>query len=65
MLCSIEAKKHGLGSTAHLSQRGVAEMNALDAARLGLGTVTHFYGLFEALYDSSDVQAWPAGRELQ
>jgi hypothetical protein len=27
---------------------------------LGLGTVTHFYGLFEALYDSSDVQAWPA-----
>ena len=55
-----EAKKHGLGSTAHLSQRGVAEMNALDAARLGLGTVTHFYGLFEALYDSSDVQAWPA-----
>ncbi len=55
-----EAKKHGLGSTAHLSQRGVAEMNALDAARLGLGSVTHFYGLFEALYDTSDVQAWPA-----
>ena len=30
-----EAKKLGLGSTAHLSQQGVAQMNALDAARLG------------------------------
>ena len=54
-----EAKKLGLGTTAHLSQQGVAQMNALDAARLGLGTVTHFYGLFEALYDGYDVQPWP------
>jgi hypothetical protein len=56
-----EARKHGLGTTAHLSQQGVAQMNALDAARLGLGTVTHFYGLFEALYDGHDVQPWPPG----
>jgi hypothetical protein len=56
-----EAKKQGLGSVAHLTQTGVAQMNAIDAARLGLGTVTHFYGLFEALYKGSDVQAWPAG----
>ena len=55
-----EAKKHGLGSTAHLAQTGVAQMNALDAARLGLGTVTHFYGLFEAMYEDTDVQFWPA-----
>jgi imidazolonepropionase-like amidohydrolase len=55
-----EAKKQGLGSTAHLAQTGVANMNALDAARLGLGTVTHFYGLFEALYSASDVQPWPS-----
>ena len=54
-----EATKLGLGTTAHLSQQGVAQMNALDAARLGLGTVTHFYGLFEALYDGHDVQPWP------
>ncbi|MCI0433510.1 MAG: amidohydrolase family protein [Gemmatimonadetes bacterium] len=54
-----EAKVQGLGSTAHLAQIGVAQMNALDAARLGLGTVTHFYGLFEALYSGSDVQPWP------
>ena len=55
-----EAKKQGLGSTAHLAQTGVANMNAIDAARLGLGTVTHFYGLFEALYRGHDVQPWPA-----
>jgi len=55
-----EAKQHGLGSTAHLQQTGVAGMNALDAARLGLGTVTHFYGIFEAMYDDHDVQPWPA-----
>ena len=56
-----EATKLGLGTTAHLSQQGVAQMNVRDAARLGLGTVTHFYGLFEALYDGHDVQPWPRG----
>jgi imidazolonepropionase-like amidohydrolase len=56
-----EATKLGLGTTAHLSQQGVAQMNVRDAARLGLGTVTHFYGLFEALYDGHGVQPWPRG----
>ena len=54
-----EAKKHKLGSTAHLAQTGVAQMNAIDAARLGLGAMTHYYGLFEALYKNHDVQPWP------
>jgi imidazolonepropionase-like amidohydrolase len=54
-----EGRKHGLGSTAHLEQRGVAQMNALTAARLGLGTVTHFYGHFEALLRDYRVQPWP------
>jgi imidazolonepropionase-like amidohydrolase len=54
-----EAKKHGLGSTAHLGQTGVAQMNALKAAQLGLGTVTHFYGHFEALLKDYVVQPWP------
>src|SRR5690349_21320281 len=54
-----EAKKQGLGSMAHLSQAGVADMNAIDAARLGLGTLTHFYGLFESLYQGHDIQPWP------
>ncbi len=55
-----EAKKLGLGSTAHLAQTGVAQMNADEATRLGLETVTHFYGLFESMYDSNSVQPWPA-----
>jgi hypothetical protein len=37
----------------------VAEANARDAVGMGLGTVTHFYGLFEALYDDHDIQTWP------
>jgi imidazolonepropionase-like amidohydrolase len=54
-----EAKKQGFGTTAHLDQMGVAQMNALDAARLGLQSMTHFYGLFEAMYEGHDVQPWP------
>ncbi len=55
-----EAQRLRLGSVAHLSQNGVAQMNALDAARLGLGTVTHYYGHFEALLKDTTVQPWPA-----
>ncbi len=54
-----EAKELGLGTTAHLGQLGVAQMNAQDAARIGLDTVTHYYGLFEAMYENNDVQPWP------
>jgi imidazolonepropionase-like amidohydrolase len=54
-----EASKHGLGSTAHLSQLMVAEVNARQAVGMGLGTVTHFYGLFESMYDDHDIQSWP------
>jgi imidazolonepropionase-like amidohydrolase len=55
-----EARKYKLGSMAHLGQDGVVRMNVLDAARLGLGTQTHFYGLFEALLKDHYVQDWPA-----
>ena len=55
-----EARKLGLGSTAHLQQTGVAQMNADDATKLGLQTVTHFYGVFESMYESNDIQPWPA-----
>ena len=54
-----EARKTGLGSTAHLQQGGVAQMNAIKAARLGLNTVTHFYGHFESLLKDYVVQPWP------
>jgi len=54
-----EARKTGMGSTAHLQQGGVAQMNAIKAARLGLNTVTHFYGHFESLLKDYVVQPWP------
>jgi imidazolonepropionase-like amidohydrolase len=54
-----EAKKNNMGSTAHLQQGGVAQMNAIKAARLGLQTVTHFYGHFESLLKDYVVQPWP------
>jgi imidazolonepropionase-like amidohydrolase len=59
-----EGKKHNLGSTAHLSQGGVAQMNAIQAARLGLGTVTHFYGHFESLLKDTVVLPWPVDYNL-
>ena len=54
-----EANANKMGSVAHLAQIGVADMNLIDAARLGLKNQTHFYGLFEALYKNNDVQPWP------
>ncbi len=54
-----EAKAQGLGTAAHLTQVGVARMNALDAARNGLGTLEHWYGLPEALFDDRTVQHFP------
>ncbi len=54
-----EARKHGLGTAAHLAQTGVARMNALDAARLGLTTLEHWYGLPEALLADRTVQDFP------
>lgn len=54
-----EAKKQGMGTVAHLSQTGVAQLDALEAGRLGLGTVTHFYGHFESLLTDGRIQAFP------
>jgi hypothetical protein len=51
-----EANAVGLGSTAHLAQTGVSRMNAVDAARLGLTGMTHFYGLFESLLKDHQIQ---------
>ena len=60
-----EAKKHGLGTTAHLSQIGVGRMSALEAGRAGLGTVTHFYGHMESLLENGPIQDWPVDYNYQ
>jgi imidazolonepropionase-like amidohydrolase len=54
-----EAGRHGLGTQAHLAQTGVARMNVLDAARLGLGSMEHWYGLPEALFTDRTIQDYP------
>ena len=54
-----EAKKQGLRTAAHLAQLGVARLNVLDAARLGLTTMEHWYGLPEALFTGRTVQDFP------
>jgi imidazolonepropionase-like amidohydrolase len=54
-----EAKKLGLGSTAHLDQMGVGRMNAVQASRLGLRDLTHYYGLFESLLKDTSLQPYP------
>ncbi|MEX0906989.1 MAG: amidohydrolase [Gemmatimonadota bacterium] len=54
-----EAASLGLGTQAHLAQTGVARMDALDAARLGLGSLEHWYGLPESLFADRTVQDYP------
>jgi len=54
-----EAKKNGMRTAAHLSQLGVARMNVLDAARLGLTSMEHWYGLPESLFTDRTVQDFP------
>lgn len=54
-----QAHANDMGTTAHLAQMGVNQMNALDAARLGLDSITHYYGLFESMYEDHDVQPYP------
>ncbi len=54
-----EAKRQGIRAGAHLHQLGVARLNVLDAARLGLNTMEHWYGLPEALFTDRTVQDFP------
>ncbi|MCL4821306.1 MAG: amidohydrolase family protein [Vicinamibacteria bacterium] len=56
-----EARKQGIRTTAHLAQTGVARVNVLDAARMGLHGMEHWYGLPEALFEGRTVQDFPAG----
>lgn len=53
-----ESTKLGLGSMCHHQQGYVSQVNALDSARLGLGSVEHWYGLPEALFADRRFQAF-------
>ncbi len=54
-----ESKNHGLATVAHLDQMGVPRMTALDAARLGMDMMTHYYGLMESMLTDFSIQNWP------
>lgn len=53
-----EAHTQGIRTTAHLAQSGVTRMNALDAARLGLDSLQHWYGLAEAMLVNRSLPDW-------
>ena len=56
-----EAHKHRMGTTAHLSQTGIANFNARQAGDAHLDTVTHYYGHMESLLKDRTIQDFPAG----
>ena len=56
-----EAGKQDLGSMMHHAQLNVTHWNVLDSARAGLGSMEHWYGLPEALFEDRVIQDYPPG----
>lgn len=56
---TTEAKVLNLGTTTHMPQTGVVRTNVLQAARMGLGSMEHWYGLPESLFAERTVQDYP------
>ena len=54
-----EASKLDLETTCHHAQLDVARLDVLDSARMGLGSMQHWYGLPEALFEDRTVQHYP------
>ena len=55
-----EAKKLGLKTTMHHAQLDVAHADVMDTSAHGLGSMEHWYGLPEALFDDRTLQHYPA-----
>ena len=51
-----QAKREGMRTAAHLAQLRVAWMNTIKAARAGLTTQEHWYGLPESLFADRTIQ---------
>ncbi|MCW9706710.1 amidohydrolase family protein [Fodinibius salsisoli] len=54
-----KANKLGLGTMTHHAQTRVVYNNALESARLGLTSITHWYGIPEALFTDQIIQDYP------
>ncbi|MEM1191857.1 MAG: amidohydrolase family protein [Pseudomonadota bacterium] len=55
-----EARKLGLKTTMHHAQLDVAHANVLNTSAHGLGSMEHWYGLPEALFEDRVLQDYPA-----
>ncbi|MDN7125107.1 amidohydrolase family protein [Pseudidiomarina terrestris] len=55
-----EADKQGLGTMMHHAQLNVVRTNVVDSARMGLGSMEHWYGLPEAMFTGQVIQDYPA-----
>ncbi|WP_241967726.1 amidohydrolase family protein [Pseudidiomarina insulisalsae] len=55
-----EAQQQNLGTMMHHAQLNVVRTNVVDSARLGLGSMEHWYGLPEALFTDQVIQDYPA-----
>ncbi|MGF1545531.1 MAG: amidohydrolase family protein [Parvularculaceae bacterium] len=60
-----EAKAQGLKTTMHHAQIDVARADVLDTSAAGLGSMEHWYGLPEALFDDETVQDYPLDYNYQ
>lgn len=54
-----EANKLGLGTMTHHAQTRVVYNNALESSRLGLTSVTHWYGVPESMFTDQIIQDYP------
>ncbi|WP_375203215.1 amidohydrolase family protein [Hyphococcus sp.] len=54
-----EARKQGLKTTMHHAQLDVAHADVMDTSAHGLGSMEHWYGLPEALFDDRTLQDYP------
>jgi hypothetical protein len=54
-----EARRLNIGTVTHLSQGGVAEVNADVAGEMGMRGITHFYGHLESLLRDRRIPSYP------
>ncbi len=54
-----EANKLGLGTMTHHAQTRVVYNDVLESARLGLTSMTHWYGLPESMFEDRIIQDYP------
>ena len=54
-----EARALQMGTTTHMAQTGVVRTNVIQAARMGMGSMEHWYGLPESLFADRIVQDFP------